>query len=209
MTEPGDLYDRRFFLEYGAANPLYASSCAIIAREIHRRFAPETVVDWGCGAGLHAATLAACGARVIAVDATVADADLRAPGVDVVRADLTRPIDPPPHPERYDLSLCIDVLEHIEERHAGQVLETVTRGAGLVLLSCAPPMQGGHHHVNEQPRRYWIDRMKALGWHYDRPETGAMERVFLAQRERLPWTWMFHNLCVYRRTPSRGRRRRR
>lgn len=201
MDELADIYDRAFFAEHGAGNPAYAAACAFIAEELHRRFEPETVVDWGCGAGLHAAALARCGARVIAVDGVIADPDLRTAELDIVQADLRAPVDPALTFERYDLSLCLDVLEHLDEAHADQALANVTRGAGTVILSCAPPHQGGHHHVNEQPRRYWVARMAALGWRYDRPATGAMERHFLQFRDRLP-TWMYHNLCIYR--PAAG-----
>lgn len=201
------IYDRQFFAQLGVANEVYARACAVIAGEIAQRFAPRTAVDWGCGAALHAAALAARGVDVLGVDGVLVDDDLRAPGVSIEVADLTQPIEPPRVPDSYDLSLCIDVLEHIDERHADQALRNLTRGAGLVILSCAPPHQGGHHHVNEQPRRYWIARMAGLGWYYDRPATGAMERALSAMRDQLPWSWMFHNLCIYRDVPSSGRPR--
>jgi SAM-dependent methyltransferase len=201
-----ELYDRAFFRAYGAANPIYAESCRLIAAEIYQRFRPQSVVDWGCGAGLHAAAISRLGAVAVGVDGVAVDDDLRAPGLAVVIADLTSPIEPPLVPDRYDLSLCLDVLEHIPAEHADRVLDNVCRDASLVILSCAPPHQGGHHHVNEQPRRYWVARMARRGWYYDRKETGAMEQTFLAMRDRLPWTWMFHNLCVYRRAPASGDR---
>lgn len=201
-----DIYDRAFFAEYGATNPAYADACRFIGETLHARFAPATAVDWGCGAGLHAAAMAARGARVIGVDGVRADDDQRAPGVDLVVADLCQPVADPRIPARYDLSLCIDVLEHIDDADSAPVLDNITRGADLVVLSCAPPNQGGHHHVNEQPRRYWIDRMRALGWHYDRAATGALEEHFRAHRDRVPDSWMYHNLCVYRPTPQPGRR---
>jgi SAM-dependent methyltransferase len=194
----GDIYDRKFFAEYGANSGVYASACAFIAREIARRFQPETAVDWGCGTGLHAAALAECGVAVTAVDGVRADQDLLASNIDVRIADLTQPIPDNLVTRPYDLSLCIDVMEHLFERDANQALINVTNGAGVVILSCAPPGQGGHHHVNEQPRRYWVKRMAELGWRYDRRETGAMERYFLANRDSTPLSWMYHNLCIYR-----------
>jgi len=196
------IYDRAFFEPYSAVNPAYVEACALIATEIHRRFRPRTVVDWGCGAGLHLAALAECGARVRGIDGADLDADLLASSVSFRRADITRPVDPALTWERYDLSLCIDVLEHIHEEQADATLANVVRGADMVILSCAPPNQGGHHHVNEQPRRYWIEKMAALGWEYQRCETGDMERHFLGMRDRLKETWMFHNLCIY--LPARG-----
>jgi hypothetical protein len=191
------IYDRAFFEEYGAKNAAYRAACTFIAQELFRRFQPRTVIDWGAGAGLHAAALQASGAKVIAVDGVAVAPDLSAEVPRVV-LDLTAPVSREQLPLSYDLSLCIDVLEHIDERHADRVLETITQGAALVILSCAPPGQRGHHHVNEQPRRYWIGRMKSRGWTYDRKATSSLEQHFLAHRAQLPWTWMFHNLCIYR-----------
>ena len=207
----GDLYDRDFFDRYGAGNPAYAAACRFIGATLAERFAPASAVDWGCGAGLHAAALIERGVNTVCVDGVQPDSDQRATGVDIRVADLRAPVPPELVPERYDLSLCIDVLEHIEDEHAGAVLANITRGAGTVVLSAAPPHQGGHHHVNEQPRRYWIERMLALDWHYDRVATGELEQHFLAHRERVPASWMYHNLCVYRPQPPPrppGRRRR-
>jgi len=196
------IYDREFFEPFSAANAAYVEACTVIASEIHRRFQPRTVVDWGCGAGLHLAAMAELGASVVGVDGASLDSDLVASGVPVHRADITKPLAPDLLWDRYDLSLCIDVLEHIHDEHSDVALANVVRGADMVILSCAPPNQGGHHHVNERPRRYWIEKMAALGWEYQRCETGDMERSFLGMRDLLTETWMFHNLCIY--LPTRG-----
>lgn len=198
MSELEAIYDRAFFAEYGESNDAYNGACEVIAAEIVRRFAPATVVDWGCGTGLHVAAMRRAGVNALGVDGVLADADLRAAGVDIRVADITAPVAPEVTFESYDLSLCIDVLEHLHDSESAAALANITRGAGLVILSCAPPGQGGHHHVNERPRRYWVRRMAEIGWKYDRAETGSMEHVFLADRSRLPWSWMYHNLCVYR-----------
>ncbi len=192
------IYDRSFFSEFGASNPVYARSCALIATEIHRRFKPKTAVDWGCGAGLHVAALRRAGVDAIGVDGADVPADLRAEGAEVRIADLARPIPAGLVPQEYDLSVCIDVLEHLSMTDGRAALHAITRGAGLLILSCAPPGQGGHHHVNEQPRRFWVNELAQLGWQYDRRETGAMEQSFLARRQELPLSWMYHNLCIYR-----------
>jgi SAM-dependent methyltransferase len=190
------VYDREFFAPYSILEPAYARACQLIGEEIHRRLRPTTVVDWGCGTGLHLAAMKASGAAVLGVDGVIADDDLRAPGVDIIEADLCERVHLP-WPS-YDLSLCIDVLEHIEDERSGPALENIVRGASVVVLSCAPPGQGGHHHVNERPRRYWVKRMAELGWVYQRRETGAMENHFLTMRDELTQSWMYHNLCIYR-----------
>lgn len=193
------IYDRRFFREYSRANAGYAAACELIAAEIARRFAPATAIDWGCGAGLHAGALIRAGVDAVGVDAVIADADLRDPDAVIARGDLRATIERGGAiPATCDLALSIDVLEHIDEADSAAALDNIIAGAGLVILSCAPPGQGGHHHVNEQPRRYWVARMAELGWRYQRRETGGLERWFLERRDRLPHSWMYHNLCIYR-----------
>jgi SAM-dependent methyltransferase len=194
----GRIYDRVFCAEYGTANPLYVRCCALIAEEIARRFQPASAVDWGCGAGLHVAALAEFGVHVLGVDGVEWPEEFRAPGIEFRRVDLSLACPEGIVPGEYDLSLCLDVMEHLPESDSQVALENITRGARLLLLSCAPPGQGGHHHVNEQPRRYWIKRLADMGWVYDRRATGQMERSFFARRDELPLSWMYHNLCVYR-----------
>ncbi len=201
-------YGREFFDQYGVGNPAYRNACRAVGKELYRRFLPDRVIDWGCGAALHAGALADCGAQVTAVDRCPADPDQREPGVRIVHADLRSKERPPGIPATCDLSICIDVLEHIDECFAQRALEHIVHGAGVVILSCAPKGQGGHQHVNEQPRRYWIAKMEKLGWFYDRGATGALEDQLRTQRDEMPWSWMYHNLCVYRPTPSPGRRQR-
>lgn len=196
--DPGQIYDRAFFSEYGLANPVYTRSCTIIAEEIARRFQPRSLVDWGCGSGLHLDAFGQLGLEAIGVDASTCPEDLRPAGLDIRSADLRQKSPEDLVPSSYDLSLCLDVLEHIDAEDSPQVLKNIVQGAQLLLLSCAPPGQGGHHHVNEQPRRYWVKRLAELGWIYQRRETGEMERSFLDRRDALSLSWMYHNICVYR-----------
>jgi hypothetical protein len=193
-----EIYGRPFFTEYGTSNPIYARCCAIVAEEIARRFSPKTAVDWGCGAGIHVAALQKRGVAALGVDGVVCPHDLRAAGIEVLQADLRKPISDKRIPSNYDLSLCLDVLEHVSENDMQQAIENITCGAKLLLLSCAPPGQGGHHHVNEQPRRFWVARLASIGWKYDRKATGALENILLSRRPELVLSWTYHNLCVYR-----------
>ena len=199
-TALNELYDRNFFGEYSRKNARYQAACELIATEIANRFSPTSAIDWGCGTGLHVGALVRAGVDAIGVDGVLADDDLRDPDATIVIADLRSPPPLDGVPQTCDLSMCIDVLEHIEERDSAAALDHVIAGAELVILSCAPPHQGGHHHVNEQPRRYWVARMAELGWAYQRRETGAMENYFLTKRDVLTESWMYHNLCVYRRS---------
>lgn len=196
------LYDRGFFLDLGAANEAYRRGCHAVAEEIHRLLRPRHVVDWGCGAALHAEGFLALGVGVTAIDGVLAPEDLRAAEIPVLVHDLGAPAPDAIVPDDADLAICLDVLEHVDAGHADVALANVTRRVRAVVLSCAPPGQRGVGHVNEQPRRYWIARMRAIGFEYDRTSSGRLERAVRARPE-VPFTWMSHHLAVYRRAETR------
>lgn len=62
--------------------------------------------------------------------------------------------------KKYDLALCIEVLERINPKHANGVLNFLCEASDVVLISAARPGQGGTYHINEQPPEYWISKMK-------------------------------------------------
>jgi 23S rRNA pseudouridine2605 synthase len=195
------LYDAAFFRAWGVTNDAYRRGCHAVAEEIHRLLRPTHVVDWGCGAGLHAERFSALGVGTTAIDWVLAPEEARAPGVGIAVLDLGSipPADPIPH--HADLAICLDVLEHVAPEHEDTALANVTTRVRTVVLSCAPPGQRGTGHVNERPRRHWIERMRAHGFAYDRRASGLLERAVRARPE-VPHTWMSHHLAVYRRASA-------
>lgn len=197
MPDLPTIYDAAFFREWGRGNDDYVRSALMVADAMNETFRPSSVVDLGCGCGVYSDYFARRGARVLAIDGVQA-----APpdGFDVpVRiADITLPITG----ERadYDLTICLEVAEHIPEAFVDRFLDNVVRFSPRVVMSAAPPFQGGHHHVNEQPKRYWVERMAKRGMVYRRPETGRLvERL---KRARPPFMWMAQHLSIYERPPA-------
>lgn len=56
---------------------------------------------------------------------------------------------------KFDLVICTEVLEHIDEKYAESAVQLLTKLSDTILFSAAVPGQGGHHHVNEQWQTYW------------------------------------------------------
>ena len=61
-------------------------------------------------------------------------------------------------PHNFGLVTCLEVAEHIEPEYAEVFVTNLTWLSNRILLSAAPPGQGGHHHVNCQQPNYW-DKM--------------------------------------------------
>lgn len=77
------------------------------------------------------------------------------------RLDLTKPFD---KAERYDLAMCLEVIEHISGPDGDKLIDIITSSAPLVLFSAAIPGQWGTHHVNEQYPSYWIRKFQKRGF---------------------------------------------
>lgn len=94
----------------------------------------------------------------------------------------------------FDLALCLEVGEHIPFWHTGKLL-TMLAGARRLVFSAAHPNQGGQLHVNEQPARYWIDRLSARGFRLA-PFDGALRSEL--QLLALP-PWYKENIHAFER----------
>lgn len=62
-----------------------------------------------------------------------------------------------------DLSYCVEVVEHIEEKYVDNLMDTLINSP-VVVITHALPGQPGHHHVNNQPKEYWIKKFEKLGY---------------------------------------------
>jgi len=71
----------------------------------------------------------------------------------------------PPHND-FDLVLCLETLEHIPKESEDKAVELISKLGDILLISAAPPNQGGTHHVNEQPKEHWINQFTERGFEF-------------------------------------------
>ena len=72
--------------------------------------------------------------------------------------------------ESFDLCWSCEFVEHVYEKYSDNFLKDFTHGKYLAITH-ALPGQGGYHHVNCQPKEYWIEKIEALGFEYNEKET--------------------------------------
>lgn len=66
----------------------------------------------------------------------------------------------------YDVVMSLEVAEHIEPEYADMYVKNLIRLAKRsILITAAPPGQGGHYHVNCQPQAYWAEKFFEQRWH--------------------------------------------
>lgn len=200
MDELESIYDREFFRLWGRENKAYVESARQIAQELYTQHSPKRIIDLGCGCGVYGYFFQQMGVEVVFLDGVVPPEPYAFP-VHIQVRDLTEPF------ENiwgdFDFALCLDVGEHIPEDLSDIFLANLTNLSDTVIMACAPPGQGGQHHVNEQPKRYWIKRMSENGFAYKRPSTGVLCEAFKLIRPPLMWMW--EHISVYERT--RGSKR--
>lgn len=76
----------------------------------------------------------------------------------------------------FDLCWSVEFVEHVEERFMDNYIQAFQK-CKFVMMTHAYPGQGGHHHVNEQPTTYWIDKMTEAGFIFEPKMTDAIRRA--------------------------------
>jgi SAM-dependent methyltransferase len=192
-------YDSSFFDLHG---DIVLSSARIVVPIVMELVRPTSVIDVGCGRGTWLKAFAENGVEDLkGIDGDYVDCDkLMVPRDCFSAADLSKGLS---IDRRYDLVVCLEVIEHIPDKHSGAVIEAMTRAAPVVMFSAAVPGQGGTDHVNEQWPEYWraafekrgftaIDAIRprirddsAVGWFYRQNITLFAEQAALEANPRL------------------------
>ena len=138
-----------------------------IATALHGIFSPRRVYDAGCGIGSYLEGFASLGCEIAGCELhwDIAGEFAAEPVRGVVRShDLATPLREPIHS---DLTLSIEVAEHIDAAHASVVARNICGVSSRhIVMTAAEPGQRGHGHINCQPREYWIRAMTVSGARY-------------------------------------------
>lgn len=137
-----------------------------LIRTVCEHFHFVTALDVGCGAGLSVDRFKSFGINAWGIDCNTSilsgPAELRER---LLVGDFTKQwIE---WPNKVDLVWCVEVLEHIPAAFEDNILRTISANTGaLAFVSAAQPHQRGFHHVNCQPKEYWISRFRDYGLIY-------------------------------------------
>jgi SAM-dependent methyltransferase len=162
------------------------------ARTVLAHAPAQSIVDVGCGHGLTLAGFARVDPALVLRGFDESPAALRrarARGLpveplDVLGLSATRTTTIAGECASFDLGICLEVAEHLPSWHSDTLLAIVSAPKRLV-FSAAHPNQGGRFHVNEQPARYWIERLAARGMKVSAAD--AAFRNAIAALDLPPW----------------------
>jgi SAM-dependent methyltransferase len=166
------------------------TSASAIVPLLLQRFSPSTVLDVGCGTGEWLAEFIRHGVEVTGIDGPWVDRDdLAIPADRFVSVDLGR--GSLPAGQSVDLTICLEVAEHLSSDRADRLVGELTGSAPVVVFGAAIPHQGGVGHVNERPQSHWVERFGGHGYHAD-----DMVRRAVWDDHDVDW-WYPQNVLVY------------
>lgn len=105
--------------------------------------------------------------------------DLYSPVADR-KVDLRKPVE---GHGSWDLVICTETAEHLEEKYADQIVETLCACAKKeIVWSAAQPGQEGVDHLNLKPSAWWLEKFEALGWKPDATKTRDLRHAMQDNR---------------------------
>jgi hypothetical protein len=131
--------------------------------EIFRDGILHSLVDVGCGTGTWLKAAIEAGVKeLMGVDGVaIPPGQLLVPSDCFQVRDFTSAWD---LGRRFDAVLCLEVAEHLDQRHAGTLVDALTRHSDMIVFSAACPGQPGQHHVNCQWPAYWQQLFNDRGY---------------------------------------------
>lgn len=186
---PDFIYDEGYYSK--RKDDPWRSDTKTIGTTIKQYFDPNSVVDFGCGIGAHLEPFYDDGIVIRGVEGN-SDAFDHAvvPRKYLEKYDLR---DQYKTEKEYDLVLCFELAEHLPERYADNLVDTLTDTGDTVVITAATPGQGGTHHINEQPREYWCKKFESRGFEYDSDAVEELRNKIEVKKT----TWIPENLMIF------------
>lgn len=189
MTQPNnDFYDNIFF---GWQSQGALQSARIIVPVLLSVINPSSVIDIGCGLGAWLKVFNESGIKKIrGIDGPHIDkSKLLIDAEYFFVMDLSK-ITLLQIGEQYDLTVCLEVVEHLSHKIAPKLIDQLTAMSPLVLFSAAIPEQKGTGHVNERSPFYWkslfakhgyrrLDPIRRHIWQNNQVEWWYRQNIFL------------------------------
>lgn len=145
-------------------NATWLAFFAAIADRIVDEIGPRTVLDAGCAMGFLVEALRERGVEAWGIDVSEYAIGQVHPSV---RAFCRVGSIAEPFERRYDLIVCIEVLEHMPAAEGERAIANLCAHADDVLFSSSPDDFTEATHVNVQPPEYWAERFARHGLFHD------------------------------------------
>ena len=125
---------------------------------------PDSVLDIGCGVGTWLSVFKNnCKVtKILGVDGDYVDKKMLKIDQGEFRSYNLENVFVPD--SKFDLAISLEVGEHIEDRYADNLVQSLTNAADFIMFSAALPGQDGTNHINEQFPEYWAAKFAKRGF---------------------------------------------
>lgn len=190
MTVNIKIYNDKFF-----ANTLKfeSQSAESFAKILIKHFSPGSVIDIGCGIGIYLAEFEKNKIDILGFDGSPAAISDSLVDDKIKLHDLCQPLK---LTRKFDLCLCLEVAEHLEESCAPTLIDTLTRLSDKIVFTAATPGQGPKSigHINEQLPEYWKKLFAEKNYILNKKLTEKIKREM--SDKNIIW-WLTKNLMIY------------
>lgn len=165
-----------------------------VLKIIHEIVNVNSIVDVGCGIGvwLNRASKIWKLEDYIGLDGGYIDkAMLLIPNERFIAINLENEIDQAIMKKKYDLAICLEVVEHLSLSRANLLVKELTELSDLVLFSGATVGQPGDGHINNQFISYWANEFKKNGY-----QAFDLIRPRIQNEMDIPH-WYRNNILIY------------
>ena len=183
------IYDDQFFHN---TIKLEKQSAEALVKILIKHFTPKSVIDIGCGAGIYLAEFKKNHIAIAGFDGSPAAIASSLVGDKIKLHDLCRPLK---LGRRFDLCLCFEVAEHLEEICVEILVGTLTGLSQTIIFTAATPGQGPESigHINEQPPEYWLKLFEQKNFLINKNLTEKIRQKMI--EKKVVW-WLTKNLMV-------------
>lgn len=194
MSNSAQLYDANYYQDYGGCaykrNLRWLVFFELITQKIVQEIGPQSVLDAGCAMGFLVERLRENGVQAFGIDIS----DYAIQQVDETikpYCQVGSIIEPLPEalPRRYDLVVCIEVLEHLPRPEAEKAILNLCQLSDDILFSSTPFDYREATHFNVQPPEYWVEKFAQQGFVRDLDFDASFLTPWAIRFRRLHGPW--------------------
>lgn len=182
-----EIYNRFYYQSHCGTDyserEVWERNFAWIADNIVSIFRPNTVLDVGCAYGYLVEALRDRGVNAYGID-------ISKHAISQVREDMRQFCNaqdiledlPNEFPQKYDLVITIEVLEHIYQEYTDNVIAKLCTYGDIIVFSSSSDDTNEETHVNVQQSEYWAQKFA---------KNGFFNKVGFRNNIVTPWTMIF------------------
>lgn len=199
MKPVEETYGKRFFARRHKLNWRASYVCGAIA-EVMKMKKGDSVIDVGCAIGDLVEEFNSLGYKSMGIEGSkavlpyIVTEDCR-----ISIQDLRLNLDYSKLRVPYNVLTCFEVAEHIEEKYQSQFIINLAGLSDNIVMSAAPPGQGGHGHVNCKLPEYWEMLFGVIGMYRKKNLEDQLKIKWLRWRKKDGIRAFYNNLLIFKR----------